>query len=245
MNIFISYNHKDREFSRRLAAALQSGGLATWIDDQELKIGDSLVERINEAIRQSDAIIVVLSKNTPKSQWQSSEIAMAVAAHKISSKRIIPIVIDKDTDIPFFIKDRLYLDVSEFKDFDKKVAKLAQVLQSIPPASSPELEQQAAIEKIQIEKEMLEFEKKAFEQKSLLKTQSLLAGVASILAAIIAVLSLFSTKLTNVNLTFLKPAFPFLIGVASGVISTALVVYFTRKTKLNQKHNNGESHNGN
>jgi hypothetical protein len=244
MKIFISYNYKDREFSRHLAVALQSGGLATWIDDQELKIGDSLVERISEAIRQSDAIIIVLSKNTPNSQWQSSEIAMAVAAHKISSKRIIPIVLDKDTDIPFFIKDRLYLDLSEFKEFDEKVAKLAKVLQSIPPASSPESEQQAAIEKIQIEKELLVWEKKIFKQKSLLRTQLLLAAVAAILVAILAPFSLLTTKIIDVNLTFLKPTFPFLIGVASGVISTALAAYFTRKKKLNQKHNNGEGHNG-
>ncbi len=204
-----------------------------------------MVERINEAIRQSEAIIIVISKNTPKSQWQSSEIAMAIAAHKISSKRIIPIVLDENAEIPFFIKDRLYLDISEFKDFNEIVAKLAKVLQSIPPASSPESEQQAAIEKIQIEKEMLAFEKQSFEQKSLLKTQSLLVGVASILAATIAVLSFFSTKITDVNLTFLKPIFPYLIGVASGVISAALVAYFTRKIRLRQKHNKRERHNGN
>ncbi len=44
MKIFISYNHKDRDFSRRLGTILQDNGLATWIDDQKLKIGDSLIE---------------------------------------------------------------------------------------------------------------------------------------------------------------------------------------------------------
>ncbi|KKL90476.1 hypothetical protein LCGC14_1904300 [marine sediment metagenome] len=239
MKIFISYSHKDREFSRRLASLLQDKGIATWIDDRELNIGDSLIEKINEAIHQANVVLIVLSRNTSNSQSQLSEIAMAIAARKKSTKQIVSIVLDKNIALPFFLKDRLYIDVSGKRGIEERVEQISQTLQSLPTASSSKSEELSAIEKIKIEQEMLAFEKKAFEQKRLLRTQTVLASVTGILAALSASTLLFVTNFTDINFDFLIPSHSFFFGTAIGVFATALAAYLNRKIHLGQKQKKG------
>jgi hypothetical protein len=39
--VFISYSHADAELARRLAKGLRDRGIRVWIDEGELKVGDS------------------------------------------------------------------------------------------------------------------------------------------------------------------------------------------------------------
>lgn len=61
--IFISYNHNDKNFVTGLARNLVYARHNAWIDTWELNAGDSLLDRIQEAIGESDAILVVLSEH--------------------------------------------------------------------------------------------------------------------------------------------------------------------------------------
>jgi hypothetical protein len=49
-----------------------------WVDTWELNVGDSIIKRIQDAITESDALLVVLSKAsvdylTLHSRWQQEE----------------------------------------------------------------------------------------------------------------------------------------------------------------------------
>lgn len=54
---FISYSHADKPLAQALAAGLRARGYRVWIDQGELKIGDSLVTAISAAIDQVDFLI--------------------------------------------------------------------------------------------------------------------------------------------------------------------------------------------
>jgi hypothetical protein len=41
-SIFLSHNNKDKIFTRKLARDLKYAGIKVWLDEAELKIGDSL-----------------------------------------------------------------------------------------------------------------------------------------------------------------------------------------------------------
>jgi hypothetical protein len=69
MPIFISYNRKDMDFVDKLAANLVRSKHSVWMDRWELSLGDSLIQKIQEALRQSSAILVILSKNSIESEW--------------------------------------------------------------------------------------------------------------------------------------------------------------------------------
>jgi hypothetical protein len=71
---FISYSHADKQFATRLHDALQSRGVRCWRDEKDLLPGHRLSARIDEAIRLSDLVILVCSKNSLESAWVSREL---------------------------------------------------------------------------------------------------------------------------------------------------------------------------
>ena len=108
--VFISYSHKDRPFVERLAVGLKAKGLNLWYDQWELKIGDSLVDKINYGIKSQDFLITVLSKSSVKSEWVRRELNAALIK-ELQERRVVilPIVIE-DCDIPPLLSDKVYAD---------------------------------------------------------------------------------------------------------------------------------------
>jgi hypothetical protein len=111
---FISYSHADSEFVTDLHRRLRRRYVNVWLDREELRPGMQLAEEISSALRSSDGLIAVLSKNSINAKWLQFEGSFFAGNH--SEKPIIPIVLDSDAKeaargLPF-INDRLYLDFS-------------------------------------------------------------------------------------------------------------------------------------
>jgi hypothetical protein len=49
---FISYSHADKDLAIALKAALVARGCAAWRDEDQLHVGDSLVERVADAVHE-------------------------------------------------------------------------------------------------------------------------------------------------------------------------------------------------
>ena len=62
IGVFLSHNHADKPFVRQLANDLESHGLAYWLDEAEIKVGESLVQKIREGI---DILTVQASNLAP------------------------------------------------------------------------------------------------------------------------------------------------------------------------------------
>jgi len=99
------------------------------MDRWELKVGDSITEKVQSALLGSSAVIVVLSKNSVDSGWCQREIN-AVLVREIEEKRslILPCRID-DCEIPLFLKDKFYADFQA--DSDKALRDIDAALSSI------------------------------------------------------------------------------------------------------------------
>jgi uncharacterized protein YjbI with pentapeptide repeats len=79
---FISYSRKDQEFADRLHADLQAKGVRCWLATEDLKIGDKFRQRIDEAIRFHDKLLVVLSETSVNSSWVEKEVLTAFEKEK-------------------------------------------------------------------------------------------------------------------------------------------------------------------
>lgn len=127
--VFISYSYKDKPFVEWLVAALSQEGISVWYDQQEIQVGDSLQSKIEEGLRASTFIIVVLSKSSLESKWIRFELnsALLYSAQK-SGIKILPVLIEK-VEIPFDIASYRYADFN----LDKQLA-LKFLIQAIKQA---------------------------------------------------------------------------------------------------------------
>ena len=112
-SIFLSHNHADKDFVRKLARDLENHGVVCWVDEAELKIGDSLIEKIREGIDSVDYFAVVLSSNSIQSPWVKNELDVAMN-HHISGKKIkvLPLKLE-DCDFPGFLVGKVYADFTK------------------------------------------------------------------------------------------------------------------------------------
>lgn len=112
--IFISHTKKDKPFVRQLVSMLKKDGIDTWFDEVEIKIGESIHQKVNEGLKQSDFFAVVLSKSSIQSKWVQEELSSASSMEKYNSSGIyvLPIQIE-ECDIPPLLLDRRY---ANFKD---------------------------------------------------------------------------------------------------------------------------------
>ena len=74
---FISYSSKNQDFAERIYADLQSKGVRCWYAPEDLKIGDYFAERIEQAIRTYDKLMVILSEHSVSSSWVEDEVRAA------------------------------------------------------------------------------------------------------------------------------------------------------------------------
>lgn len=116
-NIFLSHSWKDKDFARILASDLEICNIKVWLDEAEIKIGDSLLGKVQEAIESVDYLAVILSPNSVNSEWVTKELEMAFY-HEVSGKKvkILPLVY-RECKIPLFLKTKAYADFSKRESY--------------------------------------------------------------------------------------------------------------------------------
>jgi hypothetical protein len=100
-SVFLSYVHSDKTRVRQIATDLRLAGLDVWFDEDELLPGQNMQEKINEAIKRSDAMLVFVSKYTnEKAGFFFEELKMMyeyVRTARNQKSRIIPVRLDPVT----------------------------------------------------------------------------------------------------------------------------------------------------
>lgn len=111
-SVFISYSHADKDLARALAGALQDRGVRIWIDEGELRIGDSIIERIATAITEIDFFLVLVSESSRNSNWCRKELALAVSGGLgRQGVKVLPVRVE-GASMPHALADVYYLDLN-------------------------------------------------------------------------------------------------------------------------------------
>jgi hypothetical protein len=122
---FLCHSSSDKVEVRRLAIELATRGVRPWIDEAEIRTGDSLIDKIQRGISSSTCLVPVLSKASVESRWCKEELRMALAMQvKSGNKRVLPVIID-DCEIPGFLLEKAYADLRDLSRFGDRVDRLA------------------------------------------------------------------------------------------------------------------------
>ena len=134
MSIFISYSHKDKDFVDKLGLKLVAKRIKVFIDRWEMKLGDSITNKIQDAITDASFLMVILSKNSIACDWCKREITTGLML-ELDKRRIVvlPILIE-DCEIPLFLRDKFYADFRT--SFDDG---LSTILESLSTMNNDEL----------------------------------------------------------------------------------------------------------
>ena len=104
--VFISYSRKDLSFIERLAADLKSAGIDVWYDVTRIAGGARWRSEIENALRHSQYVIVVLSPDSIVSEWVEREFLFSSNL----KRNIIPLMY-RACEVPLNYVDLNYIDV--------------------------------------------------------------------------------------------------------------------------------------
>ena len=119
-NVFISYSHEDSEWVRQFAKALKDLDVAVWFDEWQIKAGDPLRDAIEKGLRDSDAIVAVLSATNILRPNVFFGLGVALGM----GKRLIPILSRdlNEQQIPFDVRSRRCLKQESPEETAREVA---------------------------------------------------------------------------------------------------------------------------
>lgn len=127
-SIFLSHTWKDKEFTRKLGNRLKDYGAKVWIDEAEIKVGESLIGKIEEGINEMEYLGVVLSPDSIKSEWVKREVEIAINDEIRGKKvKVLPIVARK-CQIPSFLQGKLHADFRRKKDWHNSLILVVRAL---------------------------------------------------------------------------------------------------------------------
>jgi uncharacterized protein YjbI with pentapeptide repeats len=94
-SVFISYSSRDEALAERLHADLQAAGVRCWYAPEDLKIGDSLIDHIDQAIRLHEKLLILLSASSVASRWVAREVKAALTRELREGRQVLfPIRLD-------------------------------------------------------------------------------------------------------------------------------------------------------
>ena len=132
--VFISYSRKDLTFVEQLTLDLKGAGLEVWYDLSRLEGGERWRTEIQNAIKSSQYVIIVLSPDSIESVWVEREFIFSSNL----KRKIIPLLY-RQCELPLNYLDLNFIDVqgeNYQRNFDKILKALSVAAVKLIPADN-------------------------------------------------------------------------------------------------------------
>ena len=115
---FISHASEDKKrFVINFSKSLVEKGVDVWLDKWEMKVGDSLVDKIfDEGIKNANVFVIILSKNSIDKSWVKEELNTGFINRIQKKCKIIPVIID-ECEVPECLKSILWIKIKNLENF--------------------------------------------------------------------------------------------------------------------------------
>lgn len=110
---FVSHNKADKKVARHLVHLLEAEGYAIWFDENSIPDGTSIIQAVQDGLRQSRRIIVLLSPASLRSDWVEKEYLTQMMKDPMNrTRRIIPVLLKECKVLPDFLRHLKYIDAT-------------------------------------------------------------------------------------------------------------------------------------
>jgi tetratricopeptide (TPR) repeat protein len=115
-NVFLSYRSINRVWVINLYDALRELGHKVFLDQTALKAGDQLIKELQDALKASQAGVLIWSSATQDSDWVQREYqVLERLAETKKGFRFVPLRLDRAA-LPPFAENRIFLDFADYPD---------------------------------------------------------------------------------------------------------------------------------
>ncbi|MBZ0289589.1 MAG: HEAT repeat domain-containing protein, partial [Anaerolineae bacterium] len=123
-HVFLSYKHQDSTFANDLIRRVQAAGFTLWVDADQLRAGENWRETINLAIKDSFALVVIITPESKTSEYVTYEWAFAQGA----GVKIVPVLL-RPTKLHPQLEVLQYLDFSDpyVQPWERLIARLKEL----------------------------------------------------------------------------------------------------------------------
>lgn len=125
--VFISYSWDDKEQAIKVKKYLEENGADVIIDEEDIAAGGSIMQFIQNGIRQCDAVLSIVSGKSLQSGWVGGESIATMYAVWLADKKFIPVRLDNvvfDIDFQISAQETLNTKIKELKSKIKKLESL-------------------------------------------------------------------------------------------------------------------------
>lgn len=96
VNVFISYNHKDKQIADELKSKLNLADIKVILDSEMMKPGENISNFIEQSILKSEITLSIVSNNSLLSSWVGFETINTFYHEKFGNKKFIACYTDED-----------------------------------------------------------------------------------------------------------------------------------------------------
>lgn len=123
--VFLSHASEDKDrFVLDFARQLRENGVDVWLDQWEMKPGDSLVDKIfEEGLKEAHAVIIVLSAVSVQKPWVQEELNASVVNRISRGTKLIPVVID-ECEVPESLRSTVWQKVDSLDDYSQSLQRI-------------------------------------------------------------------------------------------------------------------------
>lgn len=123
-DVFICHSSDDKkDIVYPLCKSLKRFHITFWLDEAEIKWGDSVVEKVNEGLKNSDYVLVILTKSFIEKKWVFRELNSSLNIEASTGKiKVLPLIAGNDEvknkileELPI-LNDKVFLEWNQGAD---------------------------------------------------------------------------------------------------------------------------------
>ena len=132
MRVFISHAYSDELLVKSVSNALERAGIEVWNATRDVSRVEKWSDEVEQALNDSDAMVVVLTADALRSSWVLKEIEFALSEQSYRG-RLIPVLVRNPEalhkeDIPWILRRLRMINMGEYDEEEEGINQIVKTL---------------------------------------------------------------------------------------------------------------------